>query len=626
MLDFTHAPTSAASVRLNRAHPLARNLVFLAFDGFNFVDETVGVPIVSYGSTQSERVIDNGVPAMRSNNDGLGGYRFHAPSIMKLHGQPHMTLCFNGSFSAPPSTYWSCLTSPRNLTTWYAPYGSFWIGGGSGTDRPKFGTLFARGGTSYSSALTTGDHVDFDGSRISLATIKDDTAGISIHKNGALIETDIDGNFSANIDVSIPYIFLMSRNNSKAEGIAGAAAIGAVWNRTLTAKELHSFQLNPWQLFEPVSDILGAALQRQFEGGTTITGSGALTIGAAEASGSADREITGSGAPSIAQAHVAGSAERAITGAGSAIVTPVAMSGTGSIGSAITGAGAVSPGAILLAGVAEREIAGAGGLVLSPALLSGLGERLVSGAGVIAVPLAEISGIGGRAIGGSGAVAIPSFLVAGVGERKVAGSGAVSTSAALISGLAERSVLASGAVAIAPAEISGIGSVGGAIAGSGAVIVPPIQIAGAGGRVLTGAGAFQTQSITLAGLAERSILGAGAITLAVVDLSGAGAVGNVVSGSGAILIPAGEIAGIGAREILGSGAILLPAAALSGLGLRVVGGAGALTIPAILVDGYYILPGRVVYVIGDPNSGALRTSRNIGTLLSSLNQGSLYDG
>lgn len=603
MLDFTHAPTSAASVRLNRAHPLARNLVFLAFDGFNFVDETVGVPIVSYGSTQSERVIDNGVPAMRSNNDGLGGYRFHAPSIMKLHGQPHMTLCFNGSFSAPPSTYWSCLTSPRNLTTWYAPYGSFWIGGGSGTDRPKFGTLFARGGTSYSSALTTGDHVDFDGSRISLATIKDDTAGISIHKNGALIETDIDGNFSANIDVSIPYIFLMSRNNSKAEGIAGAAAIGAVWNRTLTAKELHSFQLNPWQLFEPVSDILGAALQRQFEGGTTITGSGALTIGAAEASGSADREITGSGAPSIAQAHVAGSAERAITGAG-----------------------AVSPGAILLAGAAEREIAGAGGLVLSPALLSGLGERLVSGAGVIAVPLAEISGIGGRAIGGSGAVAIQSFLVAGVGERKVAGSGAVSTSAALISGLAERSILASGAVAIAPAEISGIGSVGGAIAGSGAVIVPPIQIAGAGGRVLTGAGAFQTQSITLAGLAERSILGAGAITLPAVDLSGAGAVGNVVSGSGAILIPAGEIAGIGAREILGSGAIHLPAAALSGLGLRVVGGAGALTIPAILVDGYYILPGRVVYVIGDPNSGAMRTSRNIGTLLSSLNMGSLYDG
>lgn len=602
MLDFTHAPTSAASVRLNRAHPLARDLVFLAFDGFNFVDETVGRPVTSYGAGKSQRVISGGSPAMRAANASDGGLSFAAPSIMAIDGQPNLSICYIGTLEADPGSYWGCIYSPRSNSTWINPYGSFWLGGNS-FDRRDPRLFFATSSSAFDDVLYTTPVWSFDGKRHAIGMVKTGTQWTPIYFDGRLVGTDVDTAGTKNIDVNLPSIVLMSRNEAGGEGVSGNCQVAAVWSRALSTAEMTAFQRDPWQLFEPVSDILGAALQRQFEGGTTITGSGALTIGAAEASGSADREITGSGAPSIAQALVAGSAERAVTGAG-----------------------AVSPGAILLAGAAEREIAGAGGLVLSPALLSGLGERLVSGAGGIAVPLAEISGIGGRAIGGSGAVAIQSFLVAGVGERKVAGSGAVSMPSALISGLAERSILASGAVAIAPAEISGIGSVGGAIAGSGAVIVPPIQIAGAGGRVLTGAGAFQTQSITLAGLAERSILGAGAITLPSVDLSGAGAVGNVVSGSGAILIPAGEIAGIGAREILGSGAILLPAAALSGLGLRVVGGAGALTIPAILVDGYYILPGRVVYVIGDPNSGALRTSRNIGTLLSSLNQGSLYDG
>lgn len=240
------------------------------------------------------------------------------------------------------------------------------------------------------------------------------------------------------------------------------------------------------------------------EGGGTVTGTGAISLGTLAVAGTAEREVTDIG------------------GAVELLLAAITVSGEGTAGGdLVTGTGAVALGAVTVSGTAERQIAGAGAITLGAVAVSGTAERQIPG---------------------SAAITLGALTVAGSGTRGQDATGAINLAALTVSGTAERQIAGSGALTLGPLAVSGLGAIEGEV---------------------TGAGAVALGALTVSGTAERSISGSGAITLGALAASGIGALSGEVTGTGAVTLGAIEVAAQGLLEIIGTGAITLGAIALS---------------------------------------------------------------
>lgn len=320
--------------------------------------------------------------------------------------------------------------------------------------------------------------------------------------------------------------------------------------------------------------------------------------------------ISGSGAATIAAVTASGTAERTVTGSGAATIGAVTADGSGSAFAEITGSGAATIGAVTASGTAERSITGTGAATVASITASGTAEREIVGSGAATIAAVTASGSGSVAgnVTGTGAATIASVTASGTAERTITGTGAATTAAATASGTAERVVTGSGSATVGALTASGSGEVSGNITGTGAATIAAVTASGTAERTVTGAGAATIAAVTASGTAERVVIGTGAATIGAVTASGTGALSGEVTGSGAATIAAVTASGTAERTVTGAGAATFGAVTAdgtaavqgpitgtgaaeiapveaSGTATRIVTGSGAATIAAVEASG-----------------------------------------
>jgi len=357
--------------------------------------------------------------------------------------------------------------------------------------------------------------------------------------DGSTVTTTYPGTLTANTS---PLTLHATTNMEVEQNSFSEQYLTLLWNRQLSDAEIEALRQDAYQVLRPVVDLplfVGAA----GGGSTTITGTGAITLGAVEVAGAAERALTGTGAITLAPTEVAGTAERKIPGSGALTLGPITVSGAAE--REITGTGAITGAPIEVAGIAERELTASGALVLGPVEVSGTAERSLLGSGAITLGAVEVDGSGtlGGEVTGTGNIGISPVEVAGVAERSILGTGAIDLSPVTVAGTAERTITGTGDITLPSAVIAGIGSVGSLIAGSGAITLAAILVAGT---------------------ALRSHTGTGDITVAPVEVFGAGSISGAITGSGNLIVPATTVSGVAERVITGSGDITFAAVLVSG--------------------------------------------------------------
>lgn len=196
------------------------------------------------------------------------------------------------------------------------------------------------------------------------------------------------------------------------------------------------------------------------EGAGTITGTGAVTLGAVTVAGTAEREVTDVGGPI------------------ELTLPAITVSGTGTVSGAVTGSGAIALGAVTVSGTAEREIAGTGAIILGRITVAGTAERTVTGTGAITLGVLAVAGtaqLGGE-VSGTGAIALGAVTVSGTAERELHASGAITLAALTVAGAGTRATDATGAISLGALRVSAQGLL--TITGAGAITLGAIVVSG----------------------------------------------------------------------------------------------------------------------------------------------------
>jgi hypothetical protein len=257
------------------------------------------------------------------------------------------------------------------------------------------------------------------------------------------------------------------------------------FDEAFSAEQVEELRRSPYQLFKPAADIQPTALIPSV--GTTITGTGALSIGGITVSSTGERSVTGSGALALGGTQIAATAERQITGQGALTTGPAQIAATGERSIIAAGALATGPAALSGSGSLAGNINGTGALSAGAAQLAASGERSVTGSATLAPGAPRIAGAGavGGVIGGSGTLTIGGLTISAAGERTLVGSGALTT---------------------AGARLDGSGALAGNIAGSGGLTIGPVNIAATGERTLSSIGSLSVGAALLSGTALTGIV------------------------------------------------------------------------------------------------------------------------
>ena len=235
--------------------------------------------------------------------------------------------------------------------------------------------------------------------------------------------------------------------------VTTAAAIGN-WNHTTdrewcgfismvlvsdqhwSAEQHARIDANPYAFLEPALPewiMVGVPVA-----GTTKTSTGALTISAVTASGTAEIEKTSTGA----------------------LDSPVTtLDGTAAISGALTSTGALDAPVAAISGTAERILTSSG----TPS--------------VAAVTVSGTAAIGG-VVSSSGALDVTIATVDGTAIRELTSSGTPTTVAVTLSGTALRTWVATGALDIGAAILSGTASIPGEVTSTGALTIPSVTLTG----------------------------------------------------------------------------------------------------------------------------------------------------
>jgi len=224
------------------------------------------------------------------------------------------------------------------------------------------------------------------------------------------------------------------------------------------------------------------AIKASGGGGSTVTGTGAVTLDAISVSGTGVRTSKGSGSVSISAAEVSGTGN-------------VTRKGTGSV-------------------------------LLSAAEVSGAGARTSKGSGSVSLSATEVSGSGavGGALSGSGSVVITEVTVSGSGSITKLATGNVQIADILVAASGVVSRIASGSVVVEAVTVAGSGtSQEDVYSGTGEVILTPVLVAGSGIRTSTGAGDVILAGVLVSGQSEGFAL-PGYADLIVYEISPSGEV------------------------------------------------------------------------------------------------------
>lgn len=201
------------------------------------------------------------------------------------------------------------------------------------------------------------------------------------------------------------------------QGFASSGAIGFLEDRIVAATGTYTASAT-WGGSSGVWVAGIATFKGASGGGGTVTGTGAVTLGAVTVAGTAEREITSTGAITLGTIVVSGA------GAGT-----------------VSGTGAITLGPITVAGTGEREITDTGGAVdlsLPAITISGSGTvsgaGTVTGTGAITLGAVTVSGSGTRATNATGAITLGALQLAAQGLLVIDGTGAITLGAIQVSG------------------------------------------------------------------------------------------------------------------------------------------------------------------------------------------------
>lgn len=256
-------------------------------------------------------------------------------------------------------------------------------------------------------------------------------------------------------------------------------------------------------------------------GSAGASGSGAVTAGAATASGTGTQTITGSGAATAGAATASGTGAQPFTGSGAATAGAATASGSGTM--PISGSGAATAGAATASGTGEYTptvVEGSGAPTAGAATASGSGTLAISGSGAATAGAATASGTGTQTFTGSGAATAGAATASGTGTQSFVGSGAATAGAATASGTGHMVPSGSGAATAGAATASGTGSQ--AISGSGAATAGAATASGDGTQTNTGTGAATAGAATSSGSGTQTITGSGSPTAGAATASGTG--------------------------------------------------------------------------------------------------------
>lgn len=492
-------------LRIDWTNPVSRGLVTCVFGKQDLV---TGCPLTLVGTNRlNVRGGAFGIDTVNG-DDSNAAYCNGAHAVERLQGKTHMSIfaaLFYGVAGGSNERFFKISGTTGSTETI--------IGiGGTSTQTSNFlwhpaagRRLEEQAGTFYTSDQ---NHTISFG--------KDDTDTLRVCRDGVL-ETDTDTALteaSAADDVTSPTIMVMCRNTAGTFVPDARMGICMAWDRALTDAEHLALASDPYLCLMPAVDIpvfTSAAT-------ATISGSGAISLAAMEAAGTAQVEKTGSGAITTAAMTVSGTGERQSVATGVIDLPAQTLAGTGELERTATAA--ITLAAQTVTGAAERELTGTGAVTLGATALSGTAELERTG---------------------TGAITLPATLVSGTSEPIVTATGAITLGAVLVSATAEREVTATAAFNLAAVDVSGNGAGAQNIVGSAAIQLAAMQAAGTGKKSMNGTGAITLAAQQIAGQAERAVTAAAAVTLPGVELSATGK--RAMVGAAAITFAAMEVTG-----------------------------------------------------------------------------------
>lgn len=234
-------------VEIDWSHPLSRGLVFYTLPGGFQADLVSGIMPTRFG-TVTRTAGRDGVAATTAGTatDGVGiTYGSQVKSITV-----DFTIAAEVSVRGQVATS-AILRAPYFSTTWTTPFHVFGLNRSSTTASVALG--YGTAATNRSAVFTDGtfqvaDNQKFIASRSG--------ANASLVYNGNLFAPTVSNSFVAGEAVAFntgSSITMLSRSRgTPAEGIAGDAYYGVVWNRALSDPEKLDFQSNPYQVLRPL--------------------------------------------------------------------------------------------------------------------------------------------------------------------------------------------------------------------------------------------------------------------------------------------------------------------------------------------------------------------------------------
>lgn len=249
---------------------------------------------------------------------------------------------------------------------------------------------------------------------------------------------------------------------------------------------------------------------------TGIIGSGDLSAGASDTSGTGASGSTGTGAPAAGDATASGAGASGSTGTGDLSAGQSAVAGTGNVGfQEITGTGALQAGESAVAGNGVSGSTGTGSPASQDATAAGVGISGSTGAGDLSAQAATVKGDGTSGSTGSGALQANDATVHGTASNIISGSGALQAGDADAAGAGVTGSAGSGDLAAGAAAAGGAGKTGST--GQGALIIDFAAVAGLGRSGSVGSGDLLAGNAVIVGFDVPAVtFGSVSVTLSVV--------------------------------------------------------------------------------------------------------------
>lgn len=239
---------------IQQSNPLARGLVLYALFGSNPCDVVSGIPIVGEANVSEKAGTLYGDALYCNTTAGnAGAYMTKFPPLLATITTLHTIITAVGIDASSTSTNDYVFSVPYASSGFANPYTSL--------DFSAFGSFFGANQTGQCSYATNSSTFHYAATPASNYWVLDGRCRqYAVTRNGNASTFSIDGELFTNSptygDTSAidwgakqPPTFMDRSGTSVGAGFQGRLSFVAVWNRQLSAPEIQSFYLNPYQVF-----------------------------------------------------------------------------------------------------------------------------------------------------------------------------------------------------------------------------------------------------------------------------------------------------------------------------------------------------------------------------------------